>query len=424
VNVWGSLLGNQYIVYQKNSIWGLNYIGSGSTIFSPLPLIKNLGLLSHHLLISRNNVHYFVASDYNVYAYYGGSVKQPIGDQIHTTLRDDLNPDYADRCWMSMDSRNDFMWIFIVPTGSEYITKAYGRNMKSGAWTVRDFSSKWSSGGITAVNVVGGQTYTVGKTYQTSLDTPSVYDATGSGAADTTEVGEVTERYGDVLYEGTSQVLDYTAIDSTLDITEIEFSEGGLFFCFTTKDGDPTALLADDTDAYSDWSVYSGMIMRIDDGSASTNAPVGTHYYTLTDVSRTADGTAYTIQVNIMPSDTTGLAWADASGNVPALDSTSAVTIFDPSGTSYREDLEERRTKSSLLFGDSNGFIYQEDIDLTHYDGEDIPMMHITPIFDFDMPDIFKRWPGISVVGKGSSVNVQYRLSNFDTSETGWTSIS
>lgn len=420
-NVWSGLLGNQYIIYQRHSIWGLNYIGgTGSNVFKPFPVIESLGLLSHHLFVSHNNVHYFVGDDFNVYKYFGGSVKLAIGDKIHKNLREDLNPDYASRCWMTMGAKGDYLWIFIVPSGSEYVTMAYGMNMKTESWMIRDFTHKWSTGGITAVGLVGGQSYTVGDTYATALNTLSPYDAADDTA---TTAGDVTEKYGDVLYDNTGQVVDWTTIDSTLDVTTVEFSEGGLFFEFTTKDGDPTAILRDDT-GYADWSVYSGKIMRIEDGSVNTNMNFGTHYYTLTDVSSTADGTAAIIRVSIDPRDTTGNAVADESANVPSLDASSAVTVFDPSGETYRQKLEERHTDDALVFGDSNGFVYQEDFDMTSDDGEDMEKRHVTPVLDGEAPDIYKRWSGLAVVGKGSSMNIQYRISNFDTSETGWTNIS
>lgn len=418
-NVWSGLLGNQYIVYQKHSIWGLNYVG-GSSYFSPLPVIKDLGLLSYHLFVSKSNVHYFVGDDFNVYKYFGGTVKLPIGDEIHKYLQDDLNPDYTNRCWMVMGPKSEFLWIFIVPNGSEYVTMAYGMNMKTNKWMIRDFSHKWSSGGITAANLIGGNTYTVGQTYATALNSLSPYDAADDTA---TTAGDVTEKYGDVLYDSTGQVIDWSsmasaAYDFSLKAGEVEFSTGGLFFCFSYTN-DPTKLVGDDTD-------YSNKIIRFDDGSLSTNMPNGAHYYTITDVSSTLDaGTDYTVTCYIQPSESTATGIADASGDVPALDGTSWMTIFDPSGKTYRQTTEERRTDDAMFFGDSDGYIYNEDFDSTYDDGEDPPQTHITPIFDWEAPDIYKRWTGIAIVGRGSSVNIQYRTSNFDnTTDSVWTNIS
>jgi len=419
-NVWSGLLGNQYIIYQKKSIWGLNYVGS-STIFSPLPVIKDLGLLSHHLFVSHNNIHYFVGNDFNVYKYFGGSVKIPIGDPVHKNLREDLNPIYANRCWMVMGSKSDYLWIFIVPTGSEYVTMAYEMNMKTQAWNIRDFTHKWSTGGITAAGLGGGQTYIIGDTYATALNKLSAYDAADDTA---TTAGDVTEKYGDVLFDNTGQVLDWSVMsavaeyDFSLKLGEVDFSAGGLFFCFSYAN-DPTKLVGDDTD-------YSNMIIRFDDGSLSTDIPNGSHYYTITDVSSTLDaGTDYTVTCHIQPSESAGTGIADTSSDTPALDGTSWMTLFDPSGETYRQKAEERRTDDAMMFGDDSGLIYQEDYDMSACDdGEDVLWRHRTPVIDWNAPDIWKRWAGIAVVAKGDSYSLRYRTSDFDTSETGWRNIS
>jgi len=298
----------------------------GEDIFDPLPIIKDLGLLSYHLLASRQNVHYFVGDDFNIYEYFGGSVKRAIGDKIHKNLQDDLNPDYVSRCWLKMGKRNDFLWLFIVPVGETYITKAYGRNMKTGAWMVRDFSHKWSTGGITAANLVGGQTHTIGETYAEAMETLSSYDADIS----TGTSGDITRRYGDVLIDTTGSALAWTSLDYTLDFTDIEFSEGGLFFCFSAS-ADPTKLVGDDTD-------YSGLVLAMDDGSDSSNIVHGRHYYTLTDISSVDGGGGdYTVTVWLDPRDTTGNALADDSANVPGINAVGAdctATIYDPSSRS------------------------------------------------------------------------------------------
>jgi len=106
---------------------------------------------------------------------------------------------------MAIGPEDKRLWIFIVPTGSTYITKAYGLDRTTGSWTVRDFGHKWSSTtGITAVNLLGAETYTVGDTYQDALDTLSSHDVS--------DAGDATVRYGDKLLD-TSRTLaaDYTA---------------------------------------------------------------------------------------------------------------------------------------------------------------------------------------------------------------------
>ena len=173
-NVWGALLGTQWIQYQNNSIWSLTHVG-GTRVFEPDIEMPDLGLLAPHLLYSKNNVHYFVGNDHNVYAYYGGSNIQSIGKKIHRFLQRDLNPAYAKRCWLCMGAENSRLWLFIVPNGKEYVTEAYGIDIRTGAWMKREFTHKWASGGITSVSLVGASSYTEGETYAEAVATGETY---------------------------------------------------------------------------------------------------------------------------------------------------------------------------------------------------------------------------------------------------------
>jgi hypothetical protein len=164
-NVWSAHLGSgQFIVYQTQGVWSLNYVG-GTDIFQPQVMIPDLGLLAPHLLVNYRNVHYLVTTDYQVVAYYGGTVKQVIGEKIHKDLQETLDPQYEHRCWMVMGPESKRLWIYTVPNGDTNVTKAYGMDMRTGNWQVRDFKHRWASGGITAVSLVGAQSYTEGESY-------------------------------------------------------------------------------------------------------------------------------------------------------------------------------------------------------------------------------------------------------------------
>jgi hypothetical protein len=430
-NVWSAPIGNDYIIYQTRGIWNLRYVG-GNDVFRPEVFLPDIGLLSYHLITSNNNIHYFVGDDYNIYAYRGGTDIMRIGDPVHKYLQEELNTTYEYRCWLVMGPENKWLWLFIVPAGQIYCTKAYLMNMSTGAWTERDLRNSFGDQeGVTCVNLIGSESYLTGETYTTALATNSPYDATGSGAADATTISDVTERYGDVLYDSTTtQMIDISALDISDGecITEVEFSEGGLFFCFTTRTADPTILLADDTSAFSDWSTYSGMIMRIDDGSQGTNMQYGTHYYTLADICSEQDVAGFSVRAYVLPSDTTGLAVGDASANVPALDEThNAIVIFDPSGETYNDVIQENLVGDRLMIGDATGYVLQFDDTIRTDDGEVIDSRHLTPVFDWGQPDKYKRWPGISFVAEGTAsggIWLRHRTGSFDTSDTGWTDVS
>jgi hypothetical protein len=161
-NVWGALLGMQWIQYQNNSIWSLTHVG-GTTVFVPNIEMPDLGLLGAHCVYSKNNIHYFVGNDYNVYAYTGGSNLTRIGDKIQKYIQRDLDPIYANQCYMCMGSNNSRLWLFIVPKNSLYITQAYGMDMRTGVWMKRDYTHKWPTGGITSVALVGAGGYHAGE---------------------------------------------------------------------------------------------------------------------------------------------------------------------------------------------------------------------------------------------------------------------
>lgn len=168
-NVWTKQLGNQLIVYQKHSIWSMSHVG-GTDVFRFRTEIPDLGLIAPHLLVSHGNRHYFIGHDLNIYEYSGGSYKQRIGDQVRDVLKGEIDFTYTRRCWMAMDVNGSRLWIFYVPKGQEYITKAYGVDIKTGAWMIREFSHVWTDSGITSVSIIGAQSYMIGGTYQQHTD--------------------------------------------------------------------------------------------------------------------------------------------------------------------------------------------------------------------------------------------------------------
>ena len=173
-NVWSMQFANQLIIYQKHSIWSMSHVG-GSDVFRFRCELPDLGLLAPHLLASSGNRHYFVGNNYNIYEYSGGSYKQRIGDQIRDTLKADIDFTFARRCWMAIGANSSRLWIFYVPQGKEYIVKAYGVDVKTGAWMLREYSHVWTDGGITAVATIGAQNYMVGDTYQHEIDGEETY---------------------------------------------------------------------------------------------------------------------------------------------------------------------------------------------------------------------------------------------------------
>ena len=423
-NVWSASLGSTYIVYQNNSIWDLGYVG-GTTVFSPRPTIPDLGLLSPGALASKNNAHYFVGNDYNIYAYYGGTVKQSIGDKISKFLREDLDPVYENRCRLVMGENSKWLHVFIVENGYEYITKAYSMNMLTGAWTTRDWTNMYTSTtGITAASLVGAQTYTTGDSYTEALATLSAYDS-ADNTSDT--AGDTTIRYGDVLCDSTFNQLDWSTLsavgdyDFSFNEVNTEFSTGGLFACFSYAN-DPTKLVGDDTD-------YSNKIIRMDDCSDSSLMPNGSHYYTITDVSSTLDaGSDYTVRIDFAPRGT-GYAVCATAAQIPVFGGDTSASLYDPSGETYNSELQTTLVSAKLVYGDSEGLVYQADETISTEDGNNILSRHLTPVIDYGTPDKYKRHNKLTYTAKerttgNGGVKVRFRTGNFDTSETGWVDVT
>lgn len=393
IMLWSLPLGSDHIIYQTKGIWTINYVG-GTTIFDPRPLIPDIGLLAPHAICSYNNIHYFIGSDYNVYAYYGGSAKEIIGGTIHQFLNDDLYNQYDSRCWVTMGPESRFLWIFIVTSSTGYITKAYVRNMSTGAWTVRDFQAGLGSvGGITSVTLAGATSFVVGQTYGQALDSVSLYDDS---------VGDATVRYADYLLDSSRTLAaDYTA--GTWTAGGYDYSNNGENFHndFTTND-----------------------IMAVFDPSA-TNVMAGNHFYTVYDVS--ANG--FSVWGTDHGGGDHGL--GDTSLSVPAdLSVAGEDTIGfystcaeDAPGDTYNQKLESIQSDAKTVIGDSSGFVYQLDETNITDDGEPIDCRHLTGVWDWDAPDKFKKLPPFGVVADGTvggALIASYRTGNFDTSETGW----
>jgi len=174
-NVWCQLIGDALAVYQKHSIWVIYHVGGGD-IFRAQALIPNIGLLSPSLILPYRNQHFLLGSDYAIYAYFGGTSYQAVGDKtIRDALAADMDPGKINRCRMCMGSNGSRLWLFIVRNGYDFATRAYGVDLRTGAWMMRDYEHKWPSGGITAATLAGTSIEQSGRTWQEDIDTGQTY---------------------------------------------------------------------------------------------------------------------------------------------------------------------------------------------------------------------------------------------------------
>jgi hypothetical protein len=321
--------------------------------------IPDLGLLASNLLFGKNNIHYFVGNDFNVYGYAGGSVKKIIGNNIQRYLQRDLEKSKVHRCWMVMGAENSRLWLYVVPTGSDFAQFAYGMDIITGSWMKRDLSHKWPDAdtGISSVALVGSGSFTTGKTYRMLLaDTAPFKTVAIGGLVRTTNV--VTATVSDTFGHGF--IVGETAILADVD-------SGG------------------ETDAFSG----SFTIASVPTTKTFTYAQTGA------DEANLAAGTAL---VNKPPTGTDYL-------NL---------------GLTSRQMLTEVLTDEVIALGDAAGNVYQYSSTTTQDDGVDIPARHITEIYDMREPSIEKIWPEFLFSAKGTSIIVSYRFSDFETDDTGW----
>lgn len=364
VNVWGALLGRQWIQYQQHSIWSITHVG-GSRVFAPNIEMPDLGLLSAHLLHSKNKVHYFIGNDFNVYAYIGGSATQIIGDNIHRFLQRDLSPEFALRSWLTMGASNSRLWLYIVPNGSEFATQAYGMDILTGAWMKRDLTHKFTttSVGVSAVALVGSGSFTTGKTYREALldRSPSKVVEIG-GCVRSTNVVTCTTTTAHAFVAGETAVL-------------ADVDTGG------------------ETDAFSG----SHTIASVPGGTVDGNGNPTTFTFSQTgaDEANLAEGTAL-------------------------VDKAPTSIDYQTSAITSRESLTEVLTSERIALGDNSGNVYQFSDSVTTDDGIAIPAQHFTEVYDHGNPAKTKLWPPLIVTAKGTSITISYRTGNFETEDTGW----
>jgi len=472
-NVCAYNLGGTCYVYQSQGIWALNYVG-GSSVFSPLPMVPDVGIMGASSICVKNNVHYFVGKDSNVYAYYGGTSIERIGDKVSKYIREDMEYSQAGRTMMVSDTDNKRIWIFVVPSGGAHMTKAYGMDLRTGAWMIRDFADVFgTTSGVTAAALTGASKYEIGETYRDLLNKLSTYTSKGTGYSNI--------RYGDYLLDNSIKEFTGAAGGGTEISVAGGWSNGGLSY----------------DEAAKDFTTYmqDGDILKIDNGSNGTNVEPGTHFYTVYDVSTACfrirprtnrqmyldffnswydytirsvvydgDVTTTTGQVELCIKEagewTAGTAcgrlllsnatgeWTTSIihvGDISYGDSASSgdvtmtvlgigssavaapsemhmgevtgiqATLYRPDGQTYKETQQTILKKETMVIGGSNGYIYEFSDSLTTDDGTASVSVHYTPFFDLQQPEKYKVWRKFVVEGRGSTVGIEYSLDEGQT---------
>ena len=143
----GELLGNTLYIYLEEAVYSCHFTGVASDPFIYEIKLPGVGLRSPRLLASNGDSHFFVGNDNNIYQYYGGRDKIPIGDPIKTEFFAALNTGsasgyrYADRAWAHILKDLEAV-MFAIPTGatSSDPTLFYVYFWRVGRWEKWDYA--------------------------------------------------------------------------------------------------------------------------------------------------------------------------------------------------------------------------------------------------------------------------------------------
>lgn len=371
-NEWIMPLGNQLICYQKRTIWTGISMPSSDDAFSFDVTVEGIGLLSSRLLCSDGNRHFFIGSDNILRSYYGMQQFQVIEGRIGEELRKAIDFTKVQRCFMCLGANYRRLWIFVIGVDEPFSVKAFGLDLRSGSWQVRDYSGNFGiTKGVTSANLIGSQAFMAGPSYQDLLD----------------DTMAETYDYGKTIPATTGE----DAGSITVDAHSGEYD--------TIKN---TA---------AKWKTAGTGLVQVGDylklaHSAINNIVAGDYV---------VEGVVSDTEILITGRFDNGvlvptLAWGD-------------YTIWHiPTGIGYRyiDELNEILADDKLMIGGSDGYIFQHDSDLTEDNQNDLEAKHVTKVFDDESPDTIKLWSGIMIKARGSAITVSYRINDFETEETGW----
>ena len=181
----GLPLGDSFLIYKKDAIYIMNYVGT-PYIFSFKLLSPNIGCLSKNCVAEFEGGHFFIGlSDF--YLCNGQQVTPLLPERLRRAVFDDLDGDNGnfDRCFVSADYiRNEMIAAFPSTSGTSGgpANKAIIWNWKTNTFSIRDLpDTSHIKSGIIEI--------TAGTTWDNITGT---WD-TGSGAWGSTNYGNVSE---------------------------------------------------------------------------------------------------------------------------------------------------------------------------------------------------------------------------------------
>ena len=472
-NVRMALMGEMLIVYQKNSIWGMVYVG-GNLTFDPRVLVQSVGLLAPGLLLSYRNAHYFVGSDFNVYEYFGGGVIRDISapKSISDRLKDDLDATVVGHARIGIEAKGRRINIGVVMEGDNHIRRTYTRNMTTGAWGVHDYNNYTTAAtGVTAMVLAGSERSVIGQTYKELEAIGTKYVESYGAIPGTTSAfdwyecilehrakaaitrpltGSADPTYWQTISDWTTT--SYTLGDFVLDDRR-GAGNGLLWVCVkahTGTSGNKPGLLSPSAGEAAHWVRLDlpliNNIARNSDTLFTVTFESAHGLDAVTDVRegdtltfRDCVGTGLTVPngertiVDIPSTTTVQCSSIDVAVSVSATGSATLCKFREGSAAlpdvtykrsdkgagaggaasdypKYTDFFEELLAEETMVIGDQAGNVYSFGEDETSWGGTNITANHETKEHDFEIPERRKRFEQIIVEAKGTQLILGFSI--------------
>ena len=133
--------GSSIVLYSEDSITMGRYYG-GTTIFTFPTMVYNTGLLADKAIWDFVNVHYLLSTDQRVYAYYGETQLQPVGENIEKALFNDIDINKKAMISAGLDVGRHKVHFFIPKASDTYAKCSYCFNYRSSelSWEYHEFA--------------------------------------------------------------------------------------------------------------------------------------------------------------------------------------------------------------------------------------------------------------------------------------------
>jgi hypothetical protein len=131
-------LGNQNVIYKKDAIWGMQFIG-GVNVFRFYEISSSIGALAPRCIQPFYKKHLVVGQS-DIVLLDGNLPQSIVNKRMRKWFFNNIHPDWIDYTVVALNPPKQEVWICFVETGStsEYLTKALVWNWDLNTWAVKD----------------------------------------------------------------------------------------------------------------------------------------------------------------------------------------------------------------------------------------------------------------------------------------------